>query len=214
MTGHRASEARSRAQQVRRRIALEAARLITESGLRDYGQAKLKAAERLGIFDERALPANREVEDALREHQRLFHGETQVRALQRLRETAREAMLFLAAYEPRLVGAVLEGSADEHSAVCLHLYSEHPDVIADYLRERGIPCEQKSRRVRLDRETMAEFPVLTFRAGDAVIDLTILTYDLLRQAPLDRITGKPMLRATLPVLEGLLRSEASARKQS
>ncbi len=48
MAGRRDSAATSRTQQMRRRIAIEAARLMTESGLRDYGQAKLKAAERLG----------------------------------------------------------------------------------------------------------------------------------------------------------------------
>lgn len=208
MVSRRGSEAASRTQQTRRRIAIEAARLITESGLRDYGQAKLKAAERLGIFDEGALPANREIEDALREHQRLFHGDTHAHALRRLRETAREAMQFLTTHEPRLVGAVLEGTADEHSAVCLHLYSDHPDAIADHLRERGIPWEQQSRRLRLDRVTAREFPTLLFRAGDAVIDLTILPYDLLRQAPLDRISEKPMQRATLAALNALLRSEA------
>lgn len=206
MAGRRTSEGASRTQQARRRLALEAARLMTESGLRDYGQAKLKAAERLGIFDEGALPANREIEDALREYQRLFHGVAQTRALRRLRETAREAMLYFAAHDPRLVGAVLEGSADEHSSVCLHLYSDHPDAIANHLRERGVPWEQQSRRLRLDRETAREFPALLFRAGNAVIDLTILPYDMLRQAPLDRITGKPMHRATMATLDGLLKS--------
>ncbi len=113
-------------------------------------------------------------------------------------------MRFLAAHEPRLVGAVLEGTADEHSAVCLHLYSDHPDAIADSLRERGIPWEQQSRRLRLDRTTAREFPTLQFSADDTVIDLTILPYDLLRQAPLDRISEKPMQRANLAALEALL----------
>ncbi|MEO6690295.1 MAG: hypothetical protein ABIS07_11805, partial [Dokdonella sp.] len=60
--------------EVRRRIAVEAARLISEGGLRDYGRAKTKAAAQLGIFDEAGLPKNSEIEDALREHQRLFRG--------------------------------------------------------------------------------------------------------------------------------------------
>ncbi len=208
MAGRRDSEATSRTQQMRRRIAIEAARVMTESGLRDYGHAKLKAAERLGIFDEGALPANREIEDALREHQRLFHGDAQTQTLRRLRDAAVEAMRFLSAHQPRLVGAVLEGTADEHSAVCLHLYSDQPDTIADSLRSQGIPWEQQSRRLRVDRQTSREFPTLVFRAGDAVIDLTLLPYDLLRQAPLDRISEKPMQRATLAAVDALLRTEA------
>jgi hypothetical protein len=204
MASHRGNEPAPRAQQTRRRIAIEAARLMTESGLRDYGHAKLKAAERLGIFDEGSLPANREIEEALREHQRLFHGDAQSQTLHRLREVAREAMRFFRNHEPRLVGAVLEGSADEHSAVCLHLYSDRPDGVTATLRENGIPYEERSRRLRLDRTTTRDFPVLLFSADGTAIDITVLPYDQLRQAPLDRISEKPTQRATLTALEGLI----------
>jgi len=194
---------------VRRRIALEAARLMTESGLRDFRQAKLKAAERLGIFDELSLPKNSEIDDALREHQRLFGGDAQARTLRRLREVAREAMRFFAPHEPRLVGAVLEGTADEHSAVCLHLYSDQPRDIEAFLQERGIPYEEQLRRLRVDRETARDFPVILFSADDAAIDLTLLPYDLLRQAPLDRVSEKPMQRASLSALEVMLSEPAN-----
>ncbi|NCT67588.1 MAG: hypothetical protein GXC76_08085 [Rhodanobacteraceae bacterium] len=198
----------SRTQMLRRRIAVEAARLISESGLRDYRQAKLKAAARLGISDEASLPRNREIEDALREHQRLFHATDQARTLRRLREVAREAMRFFARHEPRLVGAVLEGTADEHSAVCLHLYSDQPQEVIAQLLEHGIPYEEQTRRLRLDRDTARDVPALVFSADGTPVDLTLLPYDLLRQAPLDRISEKPMRRATLGALEELLASES------
>jgi hypothetical protein len=192
--------------ETRRRIAVEAARLISEGGLRDYARAKAKAAAQLGIFDESSLPKNSEIEDALREHQRLFQGGDHARTLHRLREVAREAMRFFARHEPRLVGAVLEGTADEHSAVCLHLYSDQPQDVAIQLLGNAIPYEEQSRRVRLDRETSREFPVLLFSADGTAIDLTLLPYDVLRQAPIDRISDKPMHRATLATLEELLRA--------
>jgi hypothetical protein len=200
--------------ETRRRIAVEAARLISEGGLRDYGRAKAKAAAQLGVFDEASLPKNSEIEDALREHQRLFHADDQARSLRRLREVAREAMRFFARHEPRLVGAVLEGTADEHSAVCLHLYSDRPEDIAIQLLGNGIPYEEQSRRVRLDRETSRDFPVLLFSAEDTAIDLTLLPYDLLRQAPLDRITEKPMQRASLAALEALLTDPPDADQRA
>ena len=40
---------------------------MAEHGVRDYGAAKRKAAERIGARDERDLPTNREIEVALRE---------------------------------------------------------------------------------------------------------------------------------------------------
>ncbi len=189
------------AQEARRRIALEAARLMTESGLRDYAHAKRRAAERLGISDEAFLPKNSEIEQALREHQRLFHGDAQPQTLRHLRNVAREAMRFFRGYEPRLVGAVLDGSADVHSAVCLHLHSDRPEDVIAHLRENGIPYEERSRRLRLDRDTARDFTTLAFDAEGTAIDLTLLPYDLLRQAPLDRVSEKPMQRATLAALE-------------
>ena len=192
------------AAQTRRRIAVEAARLMTESGLRDYRLAKEKAAARLGIFDTASLPKNSEIEDALREHQRLFGGVAHARTLAHLRASAREALRFFAGFEPRLVGAVLEGTADEHSAVCLHLYTDRPIDVVGRLMERGIAFEEGSRRLRLDRDTPRDFQTLRFAAGDAAIDLTVLPYDLLRQAPLDRVSGKPMRRAGLAAVEALL----------
>ena len=197
----------TRSQEVRRSIAIEAARLMAESGLRDHRMAKLKAAERLGALDDASLPTNGEIEDALREHQRLFRACTQPQILRKLREIAREAMRFFAAHEPRLVGAVLDGSADEHSAVCLHLYSDHPLDITGLLRERGVPYDEQSRTLRLDRQSSADFPVFLFSADGTAIDLTVLPYDRLRQAPLDRISEKPMQRATLVMLVALLSAD-------
>lgn len=189
---------------IRARIAFEAARLISESGIRDYALAKRKAAARLGVNDEFALPKNSEIEAALREHQRLFHAHDQPRRLRALRETAIEAMRFFAAFEPRLVGAVLDGTADEHSAVCLHLFSDDPDAPARHLEEHGIDYETESRRLRFDNDAETNFPVLQFAVDNDAIDVTIFPYDGLRQAPLDRVDGKPMQRAALTVVQQLL----------
>ena len=199
----------TRSNEVRRRIAVEAARLIAEDGLRDYRQAKLKAAQRLGIADDLSLPKNAEIEDALREHQRLFRAD-QPRTLQRLRESALEAMRFFAQHEPRLVGPVLEGTADDHSAVCLHVHDDDAAEIALFLSEHGIPYEERTRRLRLEREVTADVPVFLFTAGDSAIDITVLPYDRLRQAPLDRIDEKPMRRANLAAVEELVREQDAA----
>ncbi|HKE48450.1 MAG TPA: hypothetical protein VKB52_10320 [Rhodanobacteraceae bacterium] len=201
--------AHNRSNELRRRIAVEAARLIAEGGLRDYRQAKLKAASRLGITDDLSLPKNGEIEEALREHQRLFRNE-QPATLQALREAALEAMRFFADFEPRLVGPVLEGTADEHSAVCLHLHDDGADRVAMFLQEKGIPYEERTRRLRLERETTADVPVFVFSAGDSAIDITVLPYDRLRQAPLDRIDEKPMRRANLATVEELVRGDDAA----
>lgn len=196
-----------RDQDLRSRLAHEAARLMAEQGIRDYGAAKRKAAERADIRDERDLPANREIEAALRDYQRLFQSTTQPQRLRRLRETAVEAMTFFARFEPRLVGAVLEGTADEHSAVCLHLFEDDPSEVLRFLDEHRIPYDEDERVLRLSREHGAEFPCFRFDADDATIDLTVLPRLNLRQAPLSRTSDTPMQRASVNAVRALLAQE-------
>ncbi len=197
--------AHNRARELRSQVATEAARIMTEHGVRDFHQAKRRAAERLGVHDEGSMPRNSEVEEALREYQRLFQSDTQPGLLRERRETAAEAMRFFFRFEPRLVGAVLEGTADEHSAVCLHLFSDDPAAVQHFLDENGIPYDEQSRRLRTDSEHAAGHPVYTFSADGVPMDLTVLPLDGLRQAPLDRVDGQPMRRASLAMVESLLR---------
>jgi hypothetical protein len=211
---HHRIHAHDRVQRNRLRVAQEAARLMSEHGIRDFHHAKLKAAERLGILDAQVLPRNHEIEQALREHQRLFHADTQPQLLRARREAAAEAMRFLGRFEPRLVGAVLEGTADAHSAICLHVFSDDPEAVRLYLHERGVPVESQTRRLRLSRDEQAEYPVLLFAADALPFDLTVLPHNALRQAPLNRIDDKPMRRATLAMVEQLLADdEADAFEQ-
>jgi hypothetical protein len=204
----------TRTRERRRRLAHEAARLMAEGGIRDYHQAKLKAADRLGIHDDASLPRNREIEDALREYQRLFHGDSLVQGLRQRREAALRAMEFFARFDPRLVGPVLEGTADANAPVSLHLYSDDPKVVPRFLEDRGIPAEASSRRLRLDRTRDAEFDVWVFSAEDLSFDLTVLPADVLRQAPLSSIDEKPMKRASAAQLRDLLADEEIASYES
>lgn len=192
---------------LRTRLAQEAARLMAEQGIRDYGTAKRKAAERAGIRDERDLPSNREIEAALRDYQRLFQSATQPQRLRRLRETAVEAMQFFARFEPRLVGAVLEGTADDHSAVCLHLFEDDPSEVLRFLDDHQIPYDEDERVLRLSREHSAEFPSFRFDADDTTIDLTVLPRMHQRQAPLSRTSDAPMQRASINAVRELLAKE-------
>jgi hypothetical protein len=201
---HHRIHAHDRLQRNRVRIAQEAARLMSEHGIRDFHHAKLKAAERLGILDTQALPRNLEIEQALREHQRIFLGDSQPELLMQRREAAVEAMRFLHAFEPRLVGSVLEGTADAHSAVCLHVFSDDPDEVSHYLREQGVPIETQTRRLRISRDDQPEYPVLLFAADNLPFDLTVLPRDALRQAPMDRVEERPMRRASLAQVEMML----------
>lgn len=205
---HRARQhATTQTRERRHRLAHEAARLMAEGGIRDFHQAKLKAASRLGIHDDASLPRNVEIEDALREYQRLFAGPQHGNELQRRREAALRALEFLHAFAPRLVGPVLDGTADANSPVQVHLHSDDPEAVHRLLDEQGIPAESRVRRLRLDRERSLDVPVWVFSAEDLTFDLAVLPYDALRQAPLSPVDEKPMRRASQAQLRELLSQE-------
>ena len=206
---HAQQQSEARLKERRQRLAQEAARLMAEGGSRDYQQAKLKAALRLGIADEASLPRNREIDAALREYQRLFQPDNAT-ALRLRREAALRALEFFAVFEPRLVGPVLDGTADARSPVALHLHHDDADAASRFLEQHGIPAEVRSRRLRLDRERTGEFPVWVFSADDIAFDLTVLPHDLLRQAPLSALDQKPLRRASVVQLRQLLAEESSA----
>ena len=208
---HRARQhAETRTRERRHRLAHEAARLMAEGGIRDFHQAKLKAAERLGIHDDASLPRNREIEDALREYQRLFLGEAHAAALRQRREAALRALEFFAEFDARLVGPVLDGTADAHAPVALQLYVDDADAVPRFLGDAGIPAESRSRHLRLDRAREGDFPVWLFSAEELAFDLTVLPADALRQAPLSGVDEKPMRRASPAQLRQLLAEDEIA----
>jgi hypothetical protein len=207
---HAHQHALTRTRERRHRLAHEAARLMAEGGIRDYHQAKLKAAERLGIHDDASLPRNREIEDALREYQRLFVGDAQAAGLRVRREAALRALEFFAPFEPRLVGPVLDGTADAYTPVALQLYTDDADAVPRFLDEHDIPAEARSRRLRLDPQRTIDAPVWLFSAEELTFDLTVLPLDVLRQAPLSGIDEKPMKRASLAQLGAMLAEDEIA----
>ena len=207
---HAHIHAQTRVRERRQQLALEAARLMAEGGIRDYQLAKRKAAQRLGILDDASLPRNREIDEALREYQRLFVGDDQVAAVRVRREAALQALEFFRDFGPRLVGPVLAGTADSHSAVSLHLHHDDADAVPRWLDEHGIPAEARTHRLRLDREREGEFPAWLFSADGLAFDVSVLPADVLRQAPLSAIDGKPMPRASVAQLRTLLAADEIA----
>lgn len=192
----------------RQRVAHEAARLIAAHGDMDLQQAKRKAARLLGVDDEASLPDNAEIQQQLRDYQRLFRAGGQPRELRLRREAALQAMGFLASFQPRLVGSVLEGTADRHSPIALQVFSDEAEVFARFLLDAGLPVGTLTeRRLRLDRETVGTFPGWNFTAEGLAYEVTVLPMTLLRQAPVEGADARPMARASAGALRRLLEAE-------
>ena len=203
-TGHRPRPNSAGADELRRHIATDAARIMAEEGVRDFQTAKRKAAARLGLPETRNLPGNDEVDSALQQHLRLFHGGRVAQSLRRLRELAAEAMRFLSRFEPRLVGPVLSGSVTGAAEIEIHLTADTPEEIGVWLQEHGIPYELTDRRLRFGGDRQEAFPAYRFTADDVPIELCVFDRRAVREAPLSPVDGKPMKRANLRELENLL----------
>lgn len=168
----------------RQRVAVEAARLLALNGASDVQQARRKAAQHLGIDDEASLPRPEQIHLQLREYQRLFRANEQPRQLRLLRQAALQGMQFLARYEPRLVGAVLDGTADAGSSVLLHVFSDDPDDFGHFLRDQGMAADRlPDRKLEIVRGTVQGFPTWGLLADGTPFEIVVMTLAQLRTPP-------------------------------
>ncbi len=207
---HRESQLRER----RQRVAFEAARLMARDGLQDPRQAKIRAARQLGIADEASLPRDADVLKQLLAYQRLFRGDEQSRQLQIRRQAAVRAMEFFQSFQPRLIGSVLDGTADAASPIRLQAFSDDADAFARFLMDSMLPATQlPEQSVRLNHEARGRFPAWAFQADGLDFEIVVLPRDLLRQAPLGA-DAQPMVRANLAAVRKLLAAETNAPARS
>lgn len=185
-------------------VAAEAARIMATEGQRNFLLAKQKAARRLGLSDRHGLPSNAEVELALQEWQALYGSVDQTERLHALRRIAAATMRWLADFSPRLVGPVLTGTADEFSAICLHVFVEDPDQLVHFFMEQGVDFQQKRRRIRWHNGQYNDVEVLVIERQGALIELMSMLGSELKQAPPCPVSGRPQARAKLAEVEALL----------
>lgn len=202
--GHRPKPNSPGSNELRQHIASDAARIMAEEGVRDFHTAKRKAATRLGLPETKSLPGNDEVDAALQEYLRLFHGGRLNQSVRRLRELAAEAMRFLSKFDPRLVGPVLSGTVTSATEIEIHITADTPEEIGFWLQEHNIPFEQTNRRLRFGGDRQEAFPAYRFTADNVPIELCIFDRREARESPLSPVDGKPMKRASLREVETLI----------
>jgi hypothetical protein len=193
-----------RGDDLRRALAQEAARLMFEHGVDDYGFAKRKAAERLGAGEYAVLPKNSEIDAALAEYQRLFAHDTHADTLAEQRRAALDAMLLLADFEPRLVGPVLSGTATPHQEINLHVFSDTAEAVSIKLLDDHIQYRVAEHRVKMNADRVLQYPAVQFSVFDHPVDATVFPRDGIRQAPLSPTDGRPMRRASANEVRALV----------
>ena len=190
-------------------VAEEAARIFVEEALTDYGAAKRKAAERLGLSSRGGLPDNSRVQAEVLAYQRLFGGPYYVAQLQQLRRTAVEVMRWLAPFQPRLVGAVVSGAISDAHRVQLHAFPDKPELLDVFLAERRIEMHADERDYRWPNGRTRSVPLARFEAGPVGVDVALFAPEEQRQAPCSPVDGKPVKRLTLAEAEALAATQVS-----
>ena len=105
---------------LKRRVAREAATLLYTSQEKEYKQAKMRAAETLGI---RVLPSNFEVAMELDRIAEEMEGASRKAMLLQMRKEALQIMRRLEGFHPRLVGSVWRGTAHHNSDIDILTFS-------------------------------------------------------------------------------------------
>lgn len=195
----------------RRWLAEQAARCMSEYAIDDPAVALRRVLARRGATpDRRQWPESGEILAALRDYQRLFRGGAQATQLDMRREAAIEAMRFLSAFRPRLTGPVLEGTADTHSPVQLHLHAENPDAVLTFLHEHGIEHRVSERRLHLDAQRLATVPLVGFVADGIDFELWLLPADSERHPPLSADGRTPLRRVGLAAVLQLSQAQTQS----
>ncbi len=176
-------------QDMRRRIAHAAARMLAEDGSLDYGSAKRKAARQLGAPDSGNLPDNQQIEEALRSYQALYQADETRAQLTLLRQVAIEYMERLEAFDPHLTGSVLNGTAGRHADINLQLFTDHQKDVEFLLM--GLSAPYQASELRAQDAPGRIFPRFVIDDPRAAIDLTVYPAAELRNMKRLQADGSP-----------------------
>lgn len=194
-------------------IAHVAARMLVEGTAESFAEAKRKAAESLGLMHARKLPENMAVQAALIDYQAVFGGDAHRERIISLRRAALAALNALAAFEPRLVGPVLYGTACEYSPVTLHLYTDEVEAVIRHFHDLGMAYGLGETRLNTHGKQYAAFPSFEISEREVDFDIVVLPHGFLAHPPLSSLDGRPFRRATAATLEKLLASDDPAGTQ-
>ncbi|MHB1084754.1 MAG: hypothetical protein ACYCZA_07925 [Thiobacillus sp.] len=187
-------------QEMRRRIAHVAARILAEDGSLDYGSAKRKAARQLGAPDSGNLPDNHLIEEALRSYQALYQADETRTQLVLLRETAIEYMAHLADFDPHLTGPVLNGTAGRNTLINLQLFTDDQKELEFLLMRLDVPYQAGEYRTA-DAPDRA-YPRFIIDDPRASVDLVVFPAAELRSMKRLQADGSPR-RLRLPHVRAL-----------
>ena len=205
-----------RQSQLRQLVAQNAARMMAEDGISDYGYAKKKAGRQLGVVDANCLPSNAEIEEEIRLFHEIYNSDDQPEALRVLRQDALAAMQIFSRFNPHLTGSVLDGTAGQYAETHIHLFADSAKDVEIFLLNQQIPYDSndKSYRVRDrksgDKKTSGKnserlkVPMFTLEGPNGFIKLSVFEFDDIRFSTKSVVSGANAERLDAEGLKALL----------
>ncbi|TSK08438.1 MAG: hypothetical protein FPO08_03755 [Geobacter sp.] len=192
---------------IRGMIASEAARLMYEDGVREYRDAKRKAAKRFG--PEKALslgshlPTNAEIHDELARLIATREEKVLPERLLRLRLTALSYLEFFAPFSPYLVGSVLSGAVTERSDIDIHLFADAVEDVEKMLAEYGMTFQTETVPIRKGG-VIRDYTHIYLENDGVEIECSVYPTEERRNRTISSITGKAMERANAAQLKRII----------
>ena len=190
--------------QLKDMIAQEAAKIIAEKGIQQFGQAKFKAAENLNAMDNGCLPSNSDIEKKLIEYYQLFQTDVHLDHIKSLRKIALDIMHIFDNYQIYLVGPVANGTANVSSAINFHIASEDESEIIQTLTKNDLTHKPYDRKIKFNEKTIKQVNGIKTIYKNTDIELTIFNHKEIRLAPLSKIDNKPMKRIKIKLLQEMI----------
>lgn len=179
-------------------IAYQAAKLMAETQLLDYGLAKRKAAKRLGYDIRHTLPNNQEVETALISWLALYPDSETERYKQQALLELNKAADFFTEFLPVVVGSLPRGAFVLGDVVRLHLFADFAESVGFKLEAANIPYELVDVGLRFYKGSKVEvFPQYQFEANDIPFLVTVFPIEMQRNSPISSVTNKPSKRYSI-----------------
>lgn len=190
---------------VKEEILQLSAKLIAEEGL-TYEAAKKRALKQL-LGNKRVkgefLPNNDEIEEEVRNYISIFMSDTQPERLLSLRKMSLNIMKMLENFESYVIGAVLNGTATDHSDIYLQLFVDSAKDVEIYLLNKHIDIEVEEPSSSFKNVQAIE--IIHFLYQGEVVHLMVYEANALRMIP-KTVDGK-LKRASAKELAQLIENQ-------
>lgn len=196
------------AQETRRYIATEAAKLLAQQQTLDYGSARRKAAQSAGVRGERNLPDFAQIEASLTEYLELFYP--QHNYSQPMQAKSLKLMKLLEAFQPHLSGALSRGIAVRFATVTLYLYADSAKDVLFSLMDLNANFESLDVKLSFQRGKEESRPAFQVNFDGTEYLLIVLQPGEHRHPPIDPVTGKAEKGVNMKALQMMIERESGS----